>query len=177
MSDAERLAALAQAPDLYAALDAAMADLVGHKLFTLMVLDRDAEEAARVYSSSPQAYPVSGRKPLGTLSRWGAVVLERGEPFLGRTAEDIRWAFADHELILSLGCESVLNLPVKDRDGAVIGTMNLLHRAHGYTREHAARLAPFAALLAPAYRAGIRRATGGEDAGLGSDGTSPRGLA
>ena len=38
----------------------------------------------------------------------------------------IRTHFADHELIISLGLESIVNLPVRWQ-GQVLGTLNLLH--------------------------------------------------
>lgn len=148
--DTARLNALRHAPDMFAALDRVMAEVIGHKLFTLMVIDRDANEAARVYSSDPDAYAVKGRKPLGDLTEWGAQVIDRGEPYIGYDAADIRSVFFDHETIAALGCASVLNMPVF-ADGRVIGTMNLLHEARWYRPEHAQRCAPYAALLTQPY--------------------------
>ena len=147
MTDAEILAEAEAAPDLYPALEAAMARTLGHRLFTLMVIDPAAGEAARVHSSRPDAYPVAGRKPLGDLTEWGEVVIGRGEPFVGYDAAVIARVFPDHETIAALGCASVLNVPVRS-GGVVLGTMNLLHEAHHYRPEDAARAAPFAALLA-----------------------------
>jgi hypothetical protein len=151
-ADEPRMAALRAAPDLYPALDAAMADMLGHRLFTLMVIDPVVDEAARVYSSDPDAYPVAGRKPLGALSEWGRHVLRDGEPFIGYDADDIARVFPDHATIAALGCASVLNLPVRD-GRRVIGTMNLLHEAGHYAPPDARRAAPFAALLAAPFRA------------------------
>jgi hypothetical protein len=54
-----------------------------------------------------------------------------------------RATFADRALILSLGCESVLNLPVLWR-GEVLGTINLLDRAQAYAPHHAEIGARFA---------------------------------
>ena len=150
MTDAERLNAIRNAPDTYAALDQHMSEIIGHRLFTLMVIDRATNEAARLYSSNPEAYPVKGRKPLGDLTTWGEQVLQRGEPYIGYTAEDIRSVFFDHAIIEGLGCASVLNLPVTS-EGTVVGTVNLLHEAGWYTPDHAGRGAPFAALLAPSF--------------------------
>ena len=152
MTDAEHLAACRAAPDLYPALQQAMAATLGHRLFTLMAIDWARGEAARIYSSHPVEYPVGGRKPLGNMTDWGRVVLENRQPWIGRTAEDLRWAFFDHALIASLGCESCVNLPVIDGD-RVIGTMNLLDKAHHYDAAAAARAAPFAALLVGPFRA------------------------
>ena len=59
--------------------------------------------------------------------------------------------FPDHELIASLGCEAVLNLPVV-AGGAVLGTLNCLDAAGAYTPDRVAaadalRLPGAAALL------------------------------
>ncbi len=152
MNDADSLRAIQRAPNLYPALDHHLGEIIGHKLFTLMVIDRAADEAARLYSSNPRSYPVKGRKPLGDLSRWGDHVLGKGLPYIGSSADDIRSVFPDHKIIASLGCESVLNVPVMT-GGLVIGTINLLHEAGWYQPEHAERCAPFAALLEPSFLA------------------------
>ena len=159
-TEAERRAALnactaaAEGPGqpqaAFEAVDQALGNLIGHKLFTLMILDDAAGEAERVYSNQPDAYPVMGRKPLGALTDWGRHVIEGRQPFIGRTAADIRHAFFDHELIASLGCGSVINLLVQ-QDGRLLGTVNLLHE-EGYYRETDLEIgAPLAHCLAPAY--------------------------
>ena len=159
-TDGERLAALAdcaatlglpgQPRTGFDALEAALGRLIGHKLFTLMVLDCDKGEAERVYSNQPDAYPVLGRKPLGAMTEWGRHVIEGREPYIGHTAADIRWAFFDHALIASLGCASVINLLVTF-DGALLGTVNMLHEEHYYEEADLEVGAPFAQLLAPLY--------------------------
>jgi hypothetical protein len=162
MTDAELLDRCRTAPDLYPALQEALAEVVGHKLFTLMAMDHERGEAARIYTSHPDEYPVGGRKPLGRMTGWGQVVLEGRQPWIGRTAEDIEWAFFDHALIASLGCASCLNQPVIDADAPggprVIGTINLLHQAGWYDQAAAHRTAPFAALLVEPYRAWAKTA-------------------
>jgi GAF domain-containing protein len=115
----------------------------------MMVLAADGVQVRRVYSNQPDAYPVGGFKT-HRQTPWGRQVLAGGKPFIGRDADDIRWAFADHERIFSLGCESVLNMPVR-YDGRVIGTANLLDVAGHYLREHVAMVQPFCALLVPAF--------------------------
>jgi len=152
MTDADRLAQISASDEPYALLEHHLGDVIGHRLFTLMVIDRTTNEAARVYTSNPTAYPVKGRKPLGDLTDWGTQVLSRAEPFIGRTADDIRSVFPDHETISALGCASVLNLPVT-LDGITLGTVNLLHEAEWYTPNHAVRGAPFAALMGPHFLA------------------------
>ncbi len=134
---------------LYRALDRALGEVVGHRLFTMMVLAADGVKVRRVYSNQPDAYPVGGFKT-HRQTPWGQQVLGEGKAYVGRNADDIRWAFADHERILSLGCESVLNVPVR-YDGRVIGTTNLLDAAGHYRPEHSAIIQPFCALLVPAF--------------------------
>jgi len=129
----------------FRALDVAMAASVGHILFTVLVHHPGLRQSERRYSNKPTEYPVGGRKPV-TDSAWMQQVIGRGEPYIGRTRDDIRAVFYDHELILSLGCESVLNIPVRWR-GETLGTVNLLHRVGWYGEAHvpnARRLAPLA---------------------------------
>jgi hypothetical protein len=157
------LAALAepgQPEHLYKALEQATAALVGHKLFTLLYVD--GQEVARVYSSRPAEYPVSGRKTMGE-TPWGHLVLKGRKPYLGRDREGIRWAFFDHALIASMGLGSVINIPVL-YDGEAIGTMNLLDVEHHYGEEHIAPLTRLSPLLIPAFLAA--RAMAGPNSGL-----------
>jgi hypothetical protein len=116
----------------FAALEALTRDLVGVKLFTVMTSDTDKREAERVYSSMPDVYPVSGTKPYNE-TRWSEITLLNKQTFVANTIGDIAEVFDDHELILSLGCQSVINVPIIV-GGAVIGTINCLHE-EGYFTE------------------------------------------
>ena len=109
---------------------------VGATLFTLTTVEPGTGEAARIYSNMPDAYPVSGRKPADQ-SDWSKQVLGERRTFVANTIEDIAAVFPDHPLIKSLGCESVINVPV-EVNGAVVGTVNLLHRAGYYTSDKVA---------------------------------------
>ncbi|HYF09637.1 MAG TPA: hypothetical protein VD970_18620, partial [Acetobacteraceae bacterium] len=62
---------------------------------------------------------------------WGERLMVRRRPWLGRTPDDIRWAFFDHELIASLGCGSCINAPVA-AFGQVYGTLNILDAPLAY---------------------------------------------
>ena len=104
---------------------------IGHRLFTVLVLHRASMQVERIYSSDPDAYPAGGRKDKRD-TKWGRMVLERGEPYIGRDSTDIRTHFADHETISSLGLASVLNMPIV-YGGQVLGTMNLLDKEAHYT--------------------------------------------
>jgi hypothetical protein len=132
---------------LYAALDAALAKDVGHKLLTLLCVD--GSDVARVYSTQPDAYPLSERKPMGATA-WGHKVLTNQEPFLGPDRESIMWAFYDHELIARLGLGSAITVPVV-YDGTTLGSLNLLHEEHVYGIDHLKRVAKYAPLLIPAF--------------------------
>jgi GAF domain-containing protein len=143
---------------LYHSIDQALGELVGHKLFTILYTSPDAQQVIRLYSNQPEAYPVSGAKKMGP-TPWGDLVIKRGQPYIGNTAQDIQWAFFDHELIKSLGCDSVLNVPVVV-EGQTLGTLNLLHKAGWYEDRHVPVATPFAYLLAPLFAA-VRREAGG----------------
>jgi hypothetical protein len=138
-----------QPAPLFGALDAALGAVVGHRLFTLMRYHERSGESERLYTTHPRAYPVGGRKPLNPTA-WSEQVLRHRQPYLGRTPAEVQAVFFDHELIASLGCGSVLNLPVV-WDGRVLGTVNLLHEAGWYDEGDVAPGLLFAALAVPAY--------------------------
>jgi hypothetical protein len=141
---AERLASEQEPSLLYAAIDALVQDVIGHRLFTLMKVHEASAEVERIYSSNPVAYPVGGRKQKrGTA--WSRVVLDRGEVFVARTSDEVRDAFADYELIFSLGIGSIMNVPLAYR-GRRLGTINVSHEAGWFTDEDARAgllIAPF----------------------------------
>jgi GAF domain len=149
----EAVAAVATLPGqplaLLGALDAALGAVLGHKLFTLMRYYERTGESERIYTTHPREYPVGGKKPLNP-TPWTEQVLRRQQPYLARTPADVQAVFFDHMLIASLGCGSVLNLPVV-WDGRVLGTINLLHEASWYDETDAPVGLIFAALAVPAY--------------------------
>jgi hypothetical protein len=115
-----------------AAIEKTCAETIGHILLTVLLRHAKTGEAERFWTSHKDAYPVGGRKPLNP-TFWTGHVIEGQKPYLGSTYEDVKAVFFDHELIRSLGCESVLNVPVV-WNGATLGTINLLHRAGGTAR-------------------------------------------
>lgn len=144
---AAAVAAAGQPGTLFAALDQAMGKAIGHILFTILVVHPGAQQSQRYYSNKPAAYPVGGRKPI-TGSPWFQRVLGQGQCYIGRDYADIQDVFFDHELIRSLGCESVLNVPVR-WNGTSLGTINLLHRAGWYDEADIPAAQQFAALAVP----------------------------
>jgi hypothetical protein len=106
---------------------------VGAKLFTIMTVDMEAEVARRAYTSDPENYPASGTKPIN-YGPWFDIVHKERQYFVANTIEDIAKVFFDHELINSLGCQSVINMPIVIGD-ELIATMNILDVAGYYTPE------------------------------------------
>jgi transcriptional regulator with GAF, ATPase, and Fis domain len=146
---AEALRQSGQPERTFTALDHALAAVVGHKLFTVLRYHESTGESERLYTTHPVAYPVGGRKPLNT-TPWTQHVLREQRPYLGRTPADIRVVFFDHDLIASLGCGSVLNLPVVT-GRRVLGTLNVLHEEEWYDAGDVETGLVFAALAVPAY--------------------------
>lgn len=121
----------AQPQKAFDALWALTRDVVGVKLFTIMTHDGRKGVASRIYSNMPDAYPVSGTKPANETD-WSRQVIGEKRTFVANDIEGIAAVFSDHELIRSLGCESVINVPIVI-GGAVLGTINCLHEAGFYT--------------------------------------------
>jgi hypothetical protein len=132
---------------VFAALNTALAHAPGHILFTILAYAAGVNHSQRVFSNLPDAYPVGGRKPV-TDAPWMRHVLREGKPWICRTREDVKDVFYDYELIWSLGCESMLNLPVRWR-GETIGTLNLSHRAGFYDESHIPIVRHLGALALP----------------------------
>ena len=127
---------IAQARDahsVWTALESHSRALDGHKLFTTMTVDMEAGLARRAFTNHPIEYPASGTKPVQH-DAWFEIVHGQKRSFVANTIEDIAKVFPDFELIKSLGCGSVINLPVVLR-GHLVATINLLHVEHYYTAE------------------------------------------
>ena len=122
-----------QPEKVYAALEALTKALVGVKLFTIMTSDTTDKLSERIYSNMPEEYPVSGTKPYNE-THWSEITLNQKKTFVANTIEDIAQVFDDHEQIKSLGCESVINVPITV-GGEVVGTINCLHERDFYTPE------------------------------------------
>jgi GAF domain-containing protein len=106
---------------------------VGAKLFTITVVDPDSGLFTRIYTNMPDAYPTSGTKPADETD-WSRQVIREKRTFVANDIDSIAAVFPDHALIKSLGCESVINVPVVI-GGNVRGTINCLHEAGFYTEE------------------------------------------
>ncbi len=128
-----------------AAMDAALASMIGHRLFTVLVLDEARGLNRRFHSSRPVEYPVGGYKQVQSGSDYHRRVVQAGEARFCRDRAEIMQAFPDHALILSLGCESCVNMPIR-WNGHTLGALNLLHAAGHYSEAQLPLLRVFAAL-------------------------------
>lgn len=124
---------------------------VGHRLFTLLAWMEADNDVQRIWSSNPVDYPISARKQMG-VTEWGSRVLHRRQLWMGRNADDIRWAFPDHVLIERLGCAACINALVV-WDGQLLGVVAMLDAENAYTEEDMVGLNVIAPLLAPGFLA------------------------
>lgn len=147
----EALASGRRPADVYLAAERVLAQRLGFRLFTMLVRTADGEQVRRVHTTNPQAYPLEGCKRMGP-TPWGDLVLTKRQCYVSDSAEGIRWAFPDHELIASLGLASVINVPLVAM-GQVLGTINLLDVAGRYHEDDLALVrcvAPY--MVAPFLR-------------------------
>jgi len=137
MSDLiKALASKGQPNATFQALERLVNDTVGVTLFTLMEIDHEKGVARRNYTNMPDAYPVSGEKPMQH-DRWSDHVQGAHQTFVANSIEEIADVFPDYPLIQSLGCESCMNVPIVV-GGHVMGTLNCLNVAGHFTPERVA---------------------------------------
>src|SRR5947207_15476071 len=107
------IAALRSGPtnSLFKAIDKATAETVGHKLFTLRYVAPNGKRVKRLYTNMPKEYPVAGYKEVKDMP-WRQRVVQEKRAWYCHDAKDIEWAYFDYKLILSLGCESAMNVRV-----------------------------------------------------------------
>jgi hypothetical protein len=131
------------------ALDQALVNTVGHKIFTVLMVDLSTDRNQRYYTNQPESYPVGGSKQIVRTNDFYKDIIVAGKPRICRDYDDMKRAFFDHELIRSLGCESAVNFPIR-WNGQTIGSLNLCHEAYWYTEADLPAIGSFAALsIAP----------------------------
>lgn len=133
---ADDVAAATSEEEAFAALYKLSNTLMPVRLWTVMSVDLDAGLARRAYSNMPDTYPTSGTKPI-IHNDWFNIVQGRRESFVANTLAEIAAVFPDYELIASLGCASVMNLPIFD-EGVLLATVNLLDEEQYFTDERVA---------------------------------------
>jgi hypothetical protein len=102
---------------------------VGHRLFTATrILSPELNE--RIYSTDPGAYPIHIPRPRDN-SDWRSQ-MERGECFVANHPDQFGPHFGDLSTIVKRGLGAVINIPVLDDRGQMLGNLNLLDRAGAY---------------------------------------------
>src|SRR5580704_13117714 len=87
---------------LFKVLDKALAETVGHKLFTLLYVAPDGKRVKRLYTNMPKAYPVGACSP-GTEGAWPKRGTGGRRAGVAYPSKDVKWGFFDHARIRSLG--------------------------------------------------------------------------
>ncbi|TAP43374.1 GAF domain-containing protein [Arthrobacter sp. S39] len=113
--------------------DALAAD-PGVVLFTALQWIPETSTLRRIFTSHPDEYPVGAEKTVEISAGWLDAVIAEKKPFLAADLKALREVFTDVELIRSLGCGAVINLPVLN-NGAIVGVLALLDAEGTYTAQ------------------------------------------
>lgn len=154
----DRLSAVAAREDAMATLTemaAISGAMFGSKLFSVLLWNPKREAILRIFSDDLERYPLGFWKPMGP-TPWGAKLLKGGEPVLCRNEEELRWAFPDADLLVSMDCIANLSAPIRDGD-KVLGVVSISERSDAYGTEQIAAYDRLAQVLLPAFRAEITR--------------------
>ena len=99
-------------------------------LFTVLEVDWVQGLVRRSYSSDELHYPSGGKKELME-SEWAKTVIHRQSVFSAHDESAFRSAFADFELLESMGLRFAVNVPIVV-NGKTIRTLNLLRSSHAF---------------------------------------------
>ncbi|MDT0683109.1 hypothetical protein RM543_10460 [Roseicyclus sp. F158] len=94
----------------------------GCRCTTVLVYHEAAAE--RLYSSDPDIVPARGRKRFDDAPAM-ARMRARGETQVFRGEEELRAMFGGIDRLTAIGCLCLVNLPVRDGAGQLIGQVNL----------------------------------------------------
>ena len=137
------------ANEFYKKLDKTIKNNIGHRLFTLTVVDYSIKYVERVYSNNIKIYPLLGTKPI-PINSWTNKVINNKKFFFGENKNQIKKLYFDYEKIFSLGCGSIINIPIIN-DKKILGTLNILHKERSYTIKSVKIIQPYAQLLNPYF--------------------------
>ncbi|MFJ5956807.1 GAF domain-containing protein [Paenarthrobacter sp. NPDC092416] len=104
-------------------------------LFTVLQWNPDRSSLKRLFTSHPADYPVGAEKTVEISPGWLGTVIKEKKPFLAADLDGLREVFTDSELIQKLGCGAVINVPVLDDGGNVVGVLALLDAEGKYTQQ------------------------------------------
>ncbi len=122
----------------------------GFILLTIMELDFDAGLARRSFSSNQTVYPSGGNlpgeyKPM-TRNQWYEDVVVGQRPYVANKLSEMGEQFPDLAVIESIGCGSIVNVPVV-RDGKTVSVINILHEEGYFIPERYAAACALAQIL------------------------------
>lgn len=138
-------------------LESVRQQLLGEGLLTVNVdvtsknAGDDQIELQRVWSSRPDAYPVSGRKRK-LLTFWTRKLLLDAEMFVGEGDDALADVFDDSTLIRSMGLHAVVNVPLIDKTGRCFATFNVLGTRSRWTERDILLIELLAAFAQPIVR-------------------------
>jgi len=105
-------------------LAASIESRVSFDLFTILAVEWSENLVRRLYSTDEAQYASGGIKRLMD-TEWANHVLVNGNAFIASTPEEMASAFADHELLSSMGLHKALNVPIRHQ-GVTCFSLNLL---------------------------------------------------
>ncbi|GAA6178536.1 GAF domain-containing protein [Sulfitobacter pacificus] len=117
----------------FGALQELVENTIGARLFTVMDVVQDDMKGRRSFTSNLQNYPASGWVMLQD-NDWFDTVIRHHQTYVANDMATITKDFADHALIQSLGCASIVNHPVLI-NGRLVVTINILHEQGHFTPE------------------------------------------
>ncbi|HSV45239.1 MAG TPA: GAF domain-containing protein [Ramlibacter sp.] len=115
------------------ALELALAPLIRGDQFTVLAFQQEDGLARRVYSNNERDYPSGGSKDLMG-SPWAEHVIRQGRLLICKSPQDMRWAFADHQILADLGFTTAINVPIRQGEG-VAWTVNMVRGPQSFTDE------------------------------------------
>ncbi|MGR9148140.1 GAF domain-containing protein [Rhizobium leguminosarum] len=127
--------------------------LFGHILFTSLRFDYRGGVMTRLYSNREDVSPIGGTKPI-PVGIWADRIVACGQAHIGYSREDLKDVFFDYESLWAIGCESVMNVPVRWQDRTV-GSFNVLGRADQFDNDDAATLGLLAQCAVPLFFPGM----------------------
>ncbi|QQO16754.1 GAF domain-containing protein [Bradyrhizobium diazoefficiens] len=133
----------------FSALEKRSARLHNHVLFTCLRFDYRDQVMLRLYSNREEVSPIGGQKPLPS-GPWADRLIQEGRSYIGRSRQDLKEVFFDYEPLWAIGCESVMNIPIRWKSHTV-GSINILGRASQYDDVSAEHFAPYAQLAVPLF--------------------------
>jgi len=139
--------ALPDQPDAaFRALDNVVDRLFG-RLFTTILKVEEEVWSRRIFTSVPDEYPLSGRKPLPYNDRTKLIYEER-KPYFAVGHDRINAEYPGAAIVIGLGCDTLTNIPII-YDGKVLGALNVGGHGWGDTQTMGAVMIPLAQAIGP----------------------------